>query len=184
MLVRCPSTVGVASLRPSPRQDRRLDKTREAVRCTHSGSSADIGGLRTLVAKVEAVLEHRRTLIAVRTLTLQHVEDQIGKLPVEIPGQLGTAGKIEGRLRRLDKLPPPSCRLSLASIGCRGCSRWSSWVAPLVVRCDGWNEESAISSTHDTTLRDEPGSGAIAAPTLLAEVDAPYPFARESRFAC
>jgi hypothetical protein len=54
-----------------------------------------------LVAKIEAVLEHRRMLVTVRTLVLHHVQDQISKLPIEIRDQLTTKGKIEGRLRRL-----------------------------------------------------------------------------------
>jgi hypothetical protein len=37
-----------------------------------------------LVAKLEAVLEDRRMLVAVRTLALHHVADQIAKLPTEI----------------------------------------------------------------------------------------------------
>ena len=41
-----------------------------------------------LVAKIEAVLEHRRMLVAVRTLALHHVADQIAKLPIEIRDQL------------------------------------------------------------------------------------------------
>lgn len=57
-----------------------------------------------LVAKIEAVLEHRRMLVDVRTLVLHHVHDQITKLPVEIRNQLTTTGKIEGRLRRLEQI--------------------------------------------------------------------------------
>ena len=56
------------------------------------------------MAKIEAVLEHRRMLVAVRTLVLHHVQDQISKLPVEIRDQLTTTGKIEGRLRRLEQI--------------------------------------------------------------------------------
>jgi len=43
-------------------------------------------------------------LVAVRTLVLHHVQDQISKLPVEIRDQLTTTGKIEGRLRRLEQI--------------------------------------------------------------------------------
>jgi transposase len=57
-----------------------------------------------LAAKIDAVLEHHRMLVAVRTLTLHHVQDQITKLPVEIRDQLRAAGKIKGRLRRLEQL--------------------------------------------------------------------------------
>ena len=54
------------------------------------------------VAKIEAVLEYRRMLVAVRTLALHHVADQIAKLPTEIRDVLVHDGKIETRLRRLE----------------------------------------------------------------------------------
>jgi hypothetical protein len=57
-----------------------------------------------LVAKIEAVLEHRRMLVTVRTLVLHHVQDQISKLPTEIRDQLVATGKIESRLRRLEHI--------------------------------------------------------------------------------
>ena len=53
---------------------------------------------------IEAVLEHRRMLVAIRTLALHHVQDQIAKLPTEIRDQLCATGKIESRLRRLEGL--------------------------------------------------------------------------------
>jgi hypothetical protein len=56
-----------------------------------------------LVAKIETVLEHRRMLVAVRTLALHHVQNQIAKLPTVVRDELGTTGKIETRLRRLTK---------------------------------------------------------------------------------
>ena len=56
------------------------------------------------VAKIEAVLEHRRMLVAIRTLALHHVQVQIAKLPTEIRDQLCATGKIESRLRRLEGL--------------------------------------------------------------------------------
>src|SRR5262249_12597691 len=37
-----------------------------------------------LVAKIEAVLEHRRMLVSLRTLAIHHVADQLAKLPTEI----------------------------------------------------------------------------------------------------
>ena len=46
-----------------------------------------------LVAKIEAVLEHRRALVATRTLLLHHVADQIAKLPTEIRDQLDVEGQ-------------------------------------------------------------------------------------------
>ena len=86
-----------------------------------SGRSRRLEVYDPLVAKIEAVLEHRRMLVTVRTLVLHHVQDQITKLPVEIRDQLTTNGKIEGRsappradrhLSRIDRWP--------ARTGCRG----------------------------------------------------------------
>ncbi|MFQ5524351.1 MAG: hypothetical protein ACE5F5_12395 [Acidimicrobiia bacterium] len=57
-----------------------------------------------MVAKVEAVLEHRRALVATRTLVLHHVADQIAELPTEIRDQLNPKGKIESRLRLLETI--------------------------------------------------------------------------------
>lgn len=56
------------------------------------------------VAKIEAVLEHRRMLVAIRTLALHHVQVQIAKLPTEIRDQLCATGKIDPPLRRLEGL--------------------------------------------------------------------------------
>src|SRR3954452_6524945 len=74
------------------RRSRRLDKT-DAVDAVATArallAEPTLGPVQTLevyyplVAKIEAVLEHRRMLVAVRTLVLQHVQDQISKLPVE-----------------------------------------------------------------------------------------------------
>jgi len=89
------------------RRSRRLDKT-DAVDAVAAArallAEPSLGPVQTLevydalVAKIEAVLEHRRMLVAVRTLVLHHAQDQISKLPVEIRDQLTTIGKIEGRL--------------------------------------------------------------------------------------
>ena len=57
-----------------------------------------------LVAKIEAVIEHRRALVDIRTLMLPHVADQITKLPTEIRDQLKSDGKIECGLRRLEAI--------------------------------------------------------------------------------
>ena len=57
-----------------------------------------------LVAKIEAVLEHRRMLVHVRTLGLHHIPDQLAKLPTEIRDRLGTHGKVDARLVRLGQL--------------------------------------------------------------------------------
>ncbi|WP_419554233.1 hypothetical protein [Candidatus Poriferisodalis sp.] len=61
------------------------------------------------VAEIEAVLEHRRTLVAARTLMLHRVADQISKLPTEVRDQFATNGKIESRLRRREGIDPDTC---------------------------------------------------------------------------
>jgi transposase len=96
------------------RRSRRLDKT-DAVDAVAAArallAEPTLGPVQTLevydplVAKIEAVLEHRRMLVNVRTLVLHHVGDQLSKLPVEIRDQLTTTGKIEGRLRQLERIP-------------------------------------------------------------------------------
>ena len=53
------------------------------------------------MAEIEAVLKHRRTLVATRTLFLQHVQEQISKLPTKTRDQLSATGRIESRLRRV-----------------------------------------------------------------------------------
>jgi transposase len=95
------------------RRARRLDKT-DTVDAYATArallAEPSLGPVQTLevydglVAKIEAVLGHRRMLVAVRTLTLHHAQDAIAKLPTEIRDQLTTNGKIEGRLRRLEEL--------------------------------------------------------------------------------
>lgn len=59
-----------------------------------------------LVAQFEAALEHRRALVAARTLLLHHIGDQIAKLPTEVRDQLGTSGKSDARLARLATIDP------------------------------------------------------------------------------
>jgi transposase len=46
-----------------------------------------------LVAKIEAVLEHRRMLVETRTLVLHFVQDQLAKLPAEIRDRLGSTAR-------------------------------------------------------------------------------------------
>jgi transposase len=137
-----------------------------------------------LVAKIEAVLEHRRMLVTVRTLVLHHVQDQIAKLPVEIRDQLTTTGKIEGRLRRLEQID--TTVVSTAAGEYR-----LSWLIPLIDQDRAARRQirqlerdiDTLLDEHGTTLRDEPGIGPIAAATLLVEVGDPFRFARESKFA-
>jgi transposase len=175
------------------RRSRRLDKT-DAVDAVAAArallAEPSLGPVQTLevydplVAKIEAVLEHRRMLVAVRTLVLHHAQDQISKLPVEIRDQLSTVGKIEGRLRRLEDV-------DISVVSTLAGEYRLSWLLPLIdqdrdARRQVRSLEREIDrllDEHGTTLRDEPGIGPIAAATLLAEVGDPFRFARESKFA-
>lgn len=138
-----------------------------------------------LVAKIEAVLEHRRMLVAVRTLALHHVADQITKLPVEIRDELAFDGKIEQRLRRLELLDTTTMPSTLA-----GAYRLE-WLIAFIDQDREWRREirrleaelDALLDQHGTTLREEPGIGPIAAATLVCEVGDPTRFNRESKFA-
>lgn len=175
------------------RRARRLDKTDvvDAVAAARALlAEPTLGPVQTLevydalVAKIEAVLEHRRMLVSVRTLVLHHVQDQITKLPVEIRDQLTATGKIEGRLRRLEQV-----NISVVST-LAGAYRLS-WLIPLIEQDRAARRQirqleadiDQLLDEHGTTLRDEPGIGPIAAATLLAEVGDPFRFARESKFA-
>jgi transposase len=137
-----------------------------------------------LVAKIEAVLEHRRALVSTRTLMLHHAQDQIAKLPVEIRDQLGSKGKIESRLRRLETID--ASRASTMAGEYR-----LSWLLSLIDQDRQARREirrlerliDELLDQHGTTLRDEPGLGPIAAATLVCEVADPFRFARESKFA-
>lgn len=137
-----------------------------------------------LVAKIEAVLEHRRALVEVRTLVLHYAQDQIWKLPTEIRDQLATTGKTESRLRALEHL---DTSIALTSAG----AYRLSWLIPLieqdrVARRQIRQLEAELDELldkHGSTLRDEGGIGPIAAATLLVEVGDPFRFARESKFA-
>jgi len=137
-----------------------------------------------LVAKIEAVLEHRRALVEARTLMLHYAQDQLTKLPTEIRDQLPTTGKIESRLRKLEAIDT-----SIVS-SAAGAYRLS-WLLPLVDQDRAARRQirrlerdlDDLLDTHGTTLRDEPGIGPIAAATLLAEVGDPFRFAREPKFA-
>jgi hypothetical protein len=78
-----------------------------------------------LVATIEAVLEHRRMLVEVRTLVLHHVQDQISKLPTDIRDQLTATGKIESRLRRLEQL-------DTTTVSTKAGAYRRSWLIPLI----------------------------------------------------
>jgi transposase len=175
------------------RRSRRLDKT-DAVDAVAAArallAEPTLGPVQTLevydplVAKIEAVLEHRRMLVEVRTLILHHAQDQLSKLPASLRDQLDKTGKIESRLRHLAEIE------TAASSTPAGAYRLS-WLLPLVDqdrvarrqirRLEAELDE--LLDQHGTTLRDEPGIGPIAAATLVTEVGDPFRFARESKFA-
>ena len=171
------------------RRSRRLEGT-DAVDAVASARALQaeptLGPVQTLevydplVAKFEAVLEHRRALVAARTLLLHHVGGQIAKLPTEIRDQLTSDGKIESRLRRLEHIDPdidttPAGAYSL------------EWLGAFIDQDRTARREirrlERLIDEHGTTLRDEPGIGPISAATLLCEVGNPQRFDRESKFA-
>ena len=182
-----------ASRSAAQRRSRRLDKT-DAVDAVASArallAEPTLGPVQApevydpLVAETEAVLEHRRTLVAARTLMLHHIADQISKLPTEVRDQLAAVGKIESRLRRLEHLDPAACstpagRYRLAQLQTfidqdRSARREIRRLERLI---------DELLDRHGTTLRDEPGIGPIAAATLLCEAGNPRRFDRESKFA-
>jgi transposase len=175
------------------RRARRLDKTDvvDAVAAARALlAEPTLGPVQTLevydplVAKIEAVLEHRRALVTTRTLLLHHVQDQLAKLPTEIRDQLTTTGKIESRLRRL-------ATIDTTAVSTMAGEYRLSWLVPFIDQDRRARREirrlerviDELLDQHGTTLRDEPGIGPVAAATLLAEVGDPFRFARESKFA-
>ena len=74
----------------------------------------------SLVAKIEAVLEHRRMLVEVRTLVLHHAQDQIAQLPTEIRDQLDATARSSRACVVSTPSIPASCRRWPAPTGCRG----------------------------------------------------------------
>ena len=123
------------------------------------------------------MLEHRRALVAARTLGLHHVGDQIAKLPTEIRDQLNSKGKIESRLRRLegidadiDTTPAGAYRLEWLHAFIEQDRTARHQIRRLERLIDELLDE------HGTTLRDEAGIGPIAATTLLCEVGDPHRF--------
>ena len=175
------------------RRARRLDKT-DAVDAVSTARAVqaepNLGPVQALdaydplVAKIEAVLEHRQALVAARTLLLHQVGDQITKLPPEIRDQLEPTGKIESRLRRLATIDIP------ASTTPAGDYR-IAWLLVFVDQDRAARREvrglerliDQLLDQHGTSLREEAGIGPIAAATLLCEVGDPTRFATESKFA-
>jgi Transposase IS116/IS110/IS902 family len=137
-----------------------------------------------LVAKIEAVLEHRRALVEARTLMPHYAQDQLTKLPSEIRDQLPTTGRIESRLRNLATVDTNVVSTDAGAYRL-------SWLIPLIDQDRAARRQirqlerdlDDLLDTPGTTLRDEPGVGPIAAATLLVEVGDPFRFARESKFA-
>ena len=139
-----------------------------------------------LVAKIEAVLEHRRMLVQLRTLSLHHIADQMVKLPTEIRDQLNVQGKIEARLVRLGQL-----KITLSAASTPAGTYRLSWLQAAVDqdrqalaeirRLE--RELDRLLDEHGTTLCDESGIGTINAATLVVEVGDPRRFASESKFA-
>ena len=182
-----------ASRSAAQRRSRRLGKT-DAVDAVASArallAEPTLGPVQALevydplVAEIEAVLEHRRTLVAARTLMLHHIADQISKLPTEIRDQLTTVGKIESRLRRLEHLDPAGCATPAGSYRLAQLQAFIDQdrnARREIRRLERLIDE--LLDRHGTTLRDEPGIGPIAAATLLCEVGDPARFDRESKFA-
>ena len=183
-----------ASRSAAQRRSRRLEKT-DAVDAVASArallAEPTLGPVQALeaydpaVAEIEAVLEHRRTLVAARTLMLHHVGDQIAKLPTEIRDQPATTGKIEARLRRLETVDPAQCTTPAGR-------HRLEWLQNFIDQDRAARSEirrlerliDELLNRHGTTWRDEPGIiGPISAATLLCEVGDPHRFDRESKFA-
>ncbi len=129
-----------------------------------------------LVAKIEAVLEHRRVLVATRTLMLHHIGGQIVKLPIEIRDQLPTTGKINRRLKTI----AASASSTMAG-DCR-----LGWLVPFIDNDRTARREirrlerliGELLDEHGTTGRDEDGIGPIAAATFVCEIGDPFRFRR------
>lgn len=174
------------------RRQRRLDKTDrvDAVATARAllaepslGPIQALAAYDPLLAKIEAVLEHRRCLVEARLLMLHFANDQLAKLPPEIRDQLTTKAKIESRLRALETITVPetsaagSYRLQwLLDIAAQ------DRVALAQIR-QLERDLAVLLDEHGTTLRDEVGIGTIGAATLLCEVGDPFRFSRESKFA-
>ncbi|WP_420437274.1 transposase [Candidatus Poriferisodalis sp.] len=137
------------------------------------------------VAEIEAVLEHRRTLVAARTLMPppRRRPDHPSSPPRYATSSPPTARSRVGRLR-LETIDPdtattPAGRHRLA------------WLQAFIDQDRTARREirrlerliDELLDQHGTTLRDEPGIGPIAAATLLCEVGDPTRFDREAKFA-
>ena len=180
--------------RRAQRRSRRLDKT-DAVDALSAArallAEPTLGPVQALevydpvVAEIEAVFQHRKALVASRTLMLHHVGDQITRLPTVVRDLLTTTGKIESRLRRLEHLNIDDFDLAPAG------RHRLEWLVDFIDRDRQARREiralerqiDRLLDEHGTTLRDEDGIGPVAAATLLCEVGNPNRFATESKFA-
>jgi len=175
------------------RRARRADKTdaTDAIACARAlQAEPTLGPVQTLevydslVAKIEAVLQHRHALVATRTVMLHHLGDQINKLPTEIRDRLDHTGKIESRLRRLDDIEQPE---NVTQAG----EYRLDWLQAFIERDRAARREirqletviDRLLDEHGTTLREEAGIGPITAATLVCEVGDPFRFRTESKFA-
>lgn len=176
------------------RRSRRLDKT-DAIDAIGTAralqAEPDLGPAQTLeiydplVAKIEAVLEQRRALVATRTLMLQHLGDQIAKLTAPIRDQIDFSKSIESRLRQLEHL-----NTDLTGLSAAGAHRLS-WLRDYIDHdrqhaSDIYQLErelDALLDEHGTSLRNEDGISTIGAATLICEVGDPFRFTTESKFA-
>ena len=139
-----------------------------------------------LVAKIEAVLEHRRMLVrSARWACITSLTSSPSSRPRSVTASEPTArsrlawcASAGWALSRRQRRQRP------APTGCHGCWRQSNRTAWRWPRSAGWNAELVgLLDEHGTTLRDEPGIGPIAAATLVVEVGDPFRFASESKFA-
>ena len=150
------------------RRARPLDKTDavDAVACARAlAAEPTLGPVQVLevhsplLAKIEAVLEHRRMLVELRTRMLHHVADQIAKLPTDIRDRLSADGKIEGRLRRLEELDTDIVASTLAGQYRLG------WLLAIIERDRDERRDirrlerelDDLLDTNGTTLREESG---------------------------
>jgi transposase len=136
-----------------------------------------------LVAKIEAVLEHRRALVETHTLLMHLVGDQLAKLPAEIRDQLPVGAAIESKLRALRSIDLSCCSTMAGEYRI-------SWLLPLAdqereARAEIRRVERLLDQLldqHGTTLREEVGIGTVGAATLVCEVGDPFRFSSESKF--
>jgi transposase len=138
-----------------------------------------------LLAHLEAVVEHRRSLVECRTRQLHYAQDQIAKLPATIRDRLPAGGKIDTRLTALARLQVDSDRLTAAAAHRLG------WLLQMAEQTGQLRRQiralehdlERLLDVHGTTLRNEAGIGAVTAATLLIEVGDPTRFRNEAAFA-